>query len=91
MLSRVAVSSIVTDDAAPSGSFGDEDMRTDWERAPDEVKYSIEQAVNHGTPALSVAFYARWWQLEPGCDSSSTSSSSTARRILSPCLEFGDR
>lgn len=64
LLLDVAISPIVNDDAALSASFGGEDMRNAWERAPAEVKYSIEQAVIHGTPALSVAFYSRWWQLE---------------------------
>src|SRR4051812_5373992 len=38
-------------------------MDNPWDRA-DQPRSSIENAVNHGVPADSVAFYARWWQLE---------------------------
>ena len=40
------------------------DLRSPWDRVPDETKWSIEAAVDHGVPADSIAFYARWWQLE---------------------------
>jgi hypothetical protein len=42
----------------------DTDLRSPWDRVPDATKHSLEAAVNHGVPADSIAFYARWWQLE---------------------------
>lgn len=54
----------MADEPAADKPFSDDDLRSEWDRAPDEVKLAIERAVEHGTPALSVAFYARWWQLE---------------------------
>jgi hypothetical protein len=42
----------------------DIDTRSPWDAASDKTKQSIENAVDHGVPIDSVAFYARWWQLE---------------------------
>ena len=42
----------------------DTELRAPWDVVPDRTKWSIEAAVNHGVPADSIAFYARWWQLE---------------------------
>jgi hypothetical protein len=42
----------------------DVDYRRPWERTAEATKNSIEAAVDHGVPAESLAFYARWWQLE---------------------------
>jgi hypothetical protein len=52
------------DEPTPPARSFDEDLLRDWERAPSQVRGAIEQAVDHGTPALSVAVYSRWWQLE---------------------------
>jgi hypothetical protein len=55
----------LADESAPSKTrFDVDDRLSPWDRAPDEVKSAIARAVTMGTPALSVAFYARWWQLE---------------------------
>ncbi len=40
------------------------DMRPEWDRTSARVLRSIESAVNSGVPPASVAFYARWWQVE---------------------------
>ena len=42
----------------------DRNTRSPWDRAPEATKLSIEHAVDHGVPIDSIAFYARWWQLE---------------------------